>query len=126
MVLIYPEIEEVTVKPTVLGLDRGPHKLKVDVISNTIYVANKNSNSILVIDGKSDRLIERIKIEAPHDLIIDSESHRMYVLSNCKILVFDTITYRLIDGLDPIITESVGDMTMSTNRDFIYVANDFY
>jgi YVTN family beta-propeller protein len=126
LVLIYPEVEEVTVKPTVLKLDRGPHKLKIDPISNRIYIANKNSNSILVLDGQSDQLIERIKIEAPRDLILDSESQRMYVLSNFKIVVLETAKYQPINGVDPIITESVGNMTMNKNRDFIYLTNDFH
>jgi YVTN family beta-propeller protein len=126
LVLIYPEVEEVTVKPTVLKLDRGPHKLKIDPISNRIYIANKNSNSILVLDGQSDQLIKRIKIEAPRDLILDSESQRMYVLSNYKIVVLETATYQPINGVDPIITESVGNMTMNKNRDFIYLTNDFH
>jgi len=118
-------VEEVTVRPTILKLDRGPHKLKIDPVTNRIYIANKNSNSILVIDGQSDRLIERIKIEAPHDLIIDSEAQKMYVLSNYKILVLDSTTYQPIKGVDPIVTESLGNMTMNKNRDFIYLINDF-
>lgn len=65
IVLIYQEVEEVTVKPTVLKLDRGPYKLKIDPVANRIYISNKNSNSILVIDCQSDRLLERIKMKAP-------------------------------------------------------------
>ncbi len=66
-VVIYTDTEVVKVKPTVLSLDRGPDRLKVDPLTNMIYVANKNSNSILVVDGQSDRVINRIKIEAPKE-----------------------------------------------------------
>ena len=48
-----------------------PVGIKMNPITNKIYVANQYSNTISVIDGSNDQIISTIKVESfPYDLDI--------------------------------------------------------
>jgi len=39
--------------------DKGPWAVAVDPVSNTIYVANRLSDKVTVIDGRTNRVVQR-------------------------------------------------------------------
>ncbi len=49
--------------------------------TNTVYVSNNKSNSILVIDGSSNKVVDRIEIQRPRKLVINSNSQRLCAIS---------------------------------------------
>jgi len=61
-------------------IEKGPNFLAVNPETNTVYVSNNKSNSILVIDG-SNKIVDRIEIEQPRKLVINSNSQRLYAIS---------------------------------------------
>jgi len=55
--------------------------LAINPETNTVYVSNNKSNSILVIDGSSNKVVDRIEIQRPRKLVINSNSQRLYAIS---------------------------------------------
>jgi len=72
---------ELLVDTDKIKIEKGEHFLAVNPETNTVYVSNNKSDSILVIDGSSNKVVNRIEIERPRKLIINSNSKRLYAIS---------------------------------------------
>jgi len=57
--------------PSAIDVGSYPVGIKMNPITNKIYVANQYSNTISVIDGSNDQIISTIKVESfPYDLTL--------------------------------------------------------
>ena len=64
-----------------IKIEKGDHFLAINPETNTVYVSNNKSNSILVIDGSSNKVVDRIEIQRPRKLVINSNSQRLCAIS---------------------------------------------
>ena len=76
-----------------------PRRIVVDQGTNTIYVSNQGSESVSVIDGQTNQLVDTIEVFEPYEMTVDSTKNKVYVT------YFGTSTLSIIDiSLDNIET----------------------
>jgi YVTN family beta-propeller protein len=67
-------------KTAVIDVGDNPLSIGVDVVRNTVYVANSDSNTVSVISTENDTRIKDIPVGiAPYSIGIDSFNNRVYV-----------------------------------------------
>ena len=67
---------------TVVAIPVGsaPSLVAVDRASNLIYVTNAGDNSVSVIDGATNTVIDTVPVASfPQAIVVDSSLHRVYV-----------------------------------------------
>jgi len=76
-----------------------PRRIVVNQGTNTVYVSNQGSESISVIDGKTNQVVDTIPVSEPYEMTVDSIKNKVYVT------YFGTGTLSIIDeSLDEIDT----------------------
>jgi YVTN family beta-propeller protein len=102
----------------------SPTDVDINPNTNKIYVANQDSNTISVIDGNSDSVINTIRVgRRPADLAFDSDTNYLYVVNSGSntTSVIDTITDSVIDII-PMGSKPVGIAVDPIER-WVYVAD---
>ena len=77
-----------------------PYIVAVDEESGRIYVTNPSTNSITVINGKTNEFIENITVgHKPTDIAIDSKNNLVYVINSQDntVSVIDGKTYKALE-----------------------------
>jgi len=70
--------KDFSVKKIPVGIK--PRTLRYSSELNRVYVTNYSSDSISVIDGKTDQVIETVSVgKRPSSMVIDSKAYRLYV-----------------------------------------------
>jgi YVTN family beta-propeller protein len=70
-----------------------------------IYVAASDSNSISVIDGKTNKVVDTIRVAKPTDISVNPQTNLIYVTSynfssrSSTITVIDAKTNKVVDGI---------------------------
>ncbi|MDH3764933.1 MAG: YncE family protein [Nitrosopumilus sp.] len=64
-----------------IELEKGEYFTAINEKTNTVYVANNHSDSILVIDGSAKKIVNKISIERPRELVINSDNNTLYAIS---------------------------------------------
>ena len=62
-------------------LEKGEYFVTINEKTNIVYVANNHSDSILVIDGTAKKIVDRIEIERPRELVINPGNNTLYAIS---------------------------------------------
>jgi len=120
--------------PDKIKIEKGIHFLAVNPETNTVYVSNNKSDSILVIDGSSNKVVNRIEIERPRKLVINSNSKRLYAISGKagilkgavgkQISVIDTSSNKIINTIGK--NEKFLDMAINIKTNLLYVISKGY
>jgi YVTN family beta-propeller protein len=112
-------------EPEEIAVRSKPNDVAVNPTTNTIYVAESGSNTVSIIEGKTNNEVRRVPIEgAPISVAVNPTTNTIYVAS------YDSSTVSVIDGK----TNSVmGSITMdglsptsvavNPNTNTIYVAS---
>jgi YVTN family beta-propeller protein len=83
------------------------NKMAVNTKTNTIYVPAMFDNRVIVIDGKTDTVVESIPVGfGPTDVAVDDESNQVYVANNIDASV------SVIDGRT---SKSLGKVSVGTS-----------
>jgi len=117
-----------------IKIEKGDHFLAVNPETNTVYVSNNKSDSILVIDGSSNKVVNRIEIERPRKLIINSNSKRLYAISGKagilkgdvgkQISVIDTSSNKIIKSFEK--NKRLLDMAINPKTNLLYAISKGY
>jgi DNA-binding beta-propeller fold protein YncE len=109
-------------------IEQGEHFLALDENTNTLYLSNNKSNSILVIDCSSQKTVSRILIEKPRQLVLNSKNNMLYCISGhagyfsqdtgSKISVIDTTSNQIVGSIGK--NEKFGDMKLNQNKNLLY------
>ena len=102
----------------------SPHGVGVDSATNTIYVANYNSNSVSVIDGATNTVTASVTVGAgPEGVGVDSVTDTIYVanLNSNNVSVIDGATNTVTASV-PVGSAPIG-VGVDSATDTIYVAN---
>lgn len=116
-------------KQTEIRLERGPHHFTFDTKADRIYVSNNKSNSIQVIDGYSNQVVDKISIDKPRNLVFNEKEKKLFVISGftdfghlnrtgANISIFDTLTNKLIKEVGE--REGFTDIGLHQNSNLIY------
>ena len=111
-----------------IQLENGEYFVTLNEKTNTIYVSNNLSDSILVIDGTAKKIICRIQIERPRELALNSNNNTLYAINGkagfwktdegAQISVIDTSTNKIIDSIGK--KEGFGDIKLNKNTNLLY------
>ncbi|MDH3341391.1 MAG: YncE family protein [Nitrosopumilus sp.] len=109
-------------------LENGEYFVTLDEKSNTVYVSNNKSDSILIIDGNAKKTVNRIEIERPRELVLNSDNNTLYVISGnagfwlrdngAKISVINLATNQIIDSIGK--KEGFGDIKLNQKTKSLY------
>ena len=110
--------------------------LAVDSIKNKIYVANALSNDVVVIDGSTDRVVDKIKI--PGSIAIDyvatnPSANKLYIVSQNSestqsiLNILDSNTNEVLNAVEISGFEAFGgslDVNITTNKIYFITYNN--
>jgi len=102
----------------------NPTKLVVDSNRHLVFVSDKISGVLTIIDGVNDNIIDSIKIgNSLWDLDINEETGKLYVsdLVKNEIIVIDTVNLEIIKSIN--VGASPWDIVVNQNTNLIYVAS---
>jgi YVTN family beta-propeller protein len=111
----------------VIKIEKGPHFMSINPVTNRIYLSNCMSDAILVIDCLTNTVIDTIKVPKPTNLIVNPKTNKLYVISNVRFesgyalgiidLEFNKQT-SVVCGFD-----KPKALTVNPNTNVIYVVN---
>jgi len=111
-----------------IELECGEYFLTINKKTNTLYVANNKFDSILVIGGSAKKIVNRIQIERPRELVIDSENNILYAISGdagwrlhdngARISIINLITNQIINSIGE--KEGFGDIELNQKTKLLY------
>ncbi len=110
--------------PSAIDVGSYPVGIKMNPITNKIYVANQYSNTISVIDGSNDQIISTIKVESfPYDLDINPFNNRIYVTNrgSDSVSVIDGSTNAKLANIT--VGRSPVGVVVNPSSNWIYVTN---
>jgi len=115
-------------EPELLRTGKGPYDIEVDETSNLVYLAFKKSNSISIIDGTDNSIVSSLRLNSPHDMVIDNERTKIYIIGDNLISVLDTTSKNSSpDTNEPIVdtydVRSNGRIALDISKDFLYLLN---
>ena len=111
-----------------IEIENGENFLDLNIKTNTLYVSNNESDLILVIDGTAKKIINRIEIEKPRQLVINSDNHLLYAISGdagfklrdngAKISIIDTTSNQITGSIGE--KEGFGDIKLNQDTNLLY------
>ena len=118
--------KELTLSPTILSIDNGPHRIVVDEKSSYVFVSCKKSNSIVVIDGLNNRIKQKIEVKSPDELHIDKKSSRVFAKNKDQIHIIDVGTKPNLSISKSFSVRADGEMVLDSVRNLIYIYHKSY
>jgi|GEM_PF-3137174 len=102
----------------------NPTKIVVDSNRHLVFVSDKISGVLTIIDGKSGNVIDSIKIgDSLWDLDINETTGKLYVsdLIKNEIIIIDTTHFEIINTIK--LDASPWDVVVNQNSNMVYVAS---
>ena len=109
-------------------LEKGEYFITINEKINTVFVSNKFSNSILVIDGTAKKIVNKIPIKSPQEIILNPNNRILYAISGgagfwmtdegAKISIIDTKTNQIIGSIGE--KEGFGDIKLNPKTKLLY------
>jgi YVTN family beta-propeller protein len=85
-----------------LRLEDSPYNLAIDPSRNRIYTTNFRSDSVSVIDGQRDNILNEIQVDAyPTAIAVNPDSGRLFVVNR------DSDSVSVIDGSTNMVSDSI-------------------
>lgn len=110
--------------PSAIDVGSYPVGIRMNPITNKIYVANQYSNTISVIDGSNDQVISTIKVESfPYDLDVNPFNNRIYVTNrgSDSVSVIDGSTNAKLANIS--VGRSPVGVVVNPSSNWVYVTN---
>ncbi len=107
-----------------IGVGSQPHGVGVNPQTNRIYVANKASNYVSVIDGENDQVVAKVDVGGePFDVGVNPTTNRIYVsnLIGNSVSVIDGMFNQVVATVENVLSPIGIGVNPTTNR--IYVTN---
>jgi YVTN family beta-propeller protein len=107
-------------------LGQTPSHIAVNPNTNLIYVSDYNNDSVSVIDGKTNKVVNTIGIETPSYIGVNPNTNMIYVdehnrdLNSSSIDVIDGKTNKVVDTIG---IETPSNMAVNPNTNMLYVLN---
>jgi len=113
------------IKDTIfLDESSNPTKIVVDSNRHLVFVSDKISGVLTIIDGITGEIIDSIKIgDSLWDLDINEVTGKLYVsdLIKNEIIIIDTVNLEIIKSIN--VTASPWDVVVNQNTNMVYVAS---
>ena len=111
-----------------IELEKGEYFLALNEKTNTVYVSNNKSDCILIIDGHSKKIVNRIQLERPRELVINSDNNTLYAISGdagfrlrdngARISMIDLTTNQIESSIGE--KEGFGDIKLNPTTKLLY------
>ena len=125
LILINRDSFELTHKVT---LEYNPGKLVYDKKNNSIYIVNRNSNSISKYDLSSKKIISLIEVgDTPTSITVNPKTRFLYVANgkSNSISIVNLETDTIIDTITlPIETQFPGDIEITPDGNYLIVGSE--
>ncbi len=117
--------QSMIIKDTIfLDDSSNPTKIVVDSNRHLVFVSDKISGVLTILDGVTGKIIDSMKIgDSLWDLDINETTGKLYVsdLVNNEIIILDTVTLEIITSIN--VKASPWDVVVNQNTNLIYVAS---
>jgi len=111
-----------------IKLEKGEYFIAINEKTNTVYVSNNHSDSILVVDGSTRNIVNQIEIERPRELVINLDNNTLYVISGnagwdlrdngAKISMINLTTNEITGSIGE--KEGFGDIKLNQDTKLLY------
>ncbi|WP_299293188.1 YncE family protein [Nitrosopumilus sp.] len=111
-------------KDLIILKDANPTKITVDSNRHVIFVTDKISGELTIIDGINGKLISKLNLgDSLWDLDINQQNGKLYVLDtlNNNVIIFDTERLEIINTVK--ISSSPWAVKVNENTNLVYVAS---
>ncbi len=102
------------------GSGFAPSQVVVNPATNLVYISNRNSVS--VIDGKTNKVIDNFKIENIGDIDVNSTTNRIYMVTLNGVNVIDGETNEIIDTISTVFKPG-RPIGVNSKTNTIYIIN---
>jgi YVTN family beta-propeller protein len=85
----------------IIGVFENPFAIDINPNTNTIYVATWDSDTVSVIDGKTDSVTANITVQSPNAITVNPNTNTIYVANR------DSNTVTVIDGKTDSVLEDI-------------------
>ena len=110
-----------------VGVGRYPQGVAVDPNTDTVYVANNQSNTVSVIDGNTDSVTATIGVgSGPSAISLDPSTDTIYVSNSGgdTVSVIDGATNKVVGTIT--IGSQPGAIAVDPNTDTVYIVGGWY
>ncbi len=120
-----PSPQTLIIDQRIVSVGDSPTGVAVNPFTDYIYVANSGSDTVSVIDGKTNNVIQALDVDSPTDIAVNQETNTIYVAS------LDSNTTFVIDGNTNQVMENVpvgrfpNGVAVNPVTDTIYVTSQF-
>jgi YVTN family beta-propeller protein len=104
----------------------SPFNLAVSSDGNRLYVVAQEANALLVVDGASHKVINKIAVEKmPHSVVLSKDGKKAYVSNEWAddVSVIDLESQEVIDSLKT--GNGPAGMSLSSDGNYLYVVNSY-
>jgi DNA-binding beta-propeller fold protein YncE len=111
-----------------IELEKGEYFVALNEKTNIIYISNNKSDSILVVDGNAKKIVNRIQIERPRELVVNPDNNTLYAISGdagfrlrdngARISIIDLVTNQITDSIGE--KDGFGDIKFNRNTKLPY------
>ena len=105
-------------------VSNNPYGFAINTVTNTLYIANSEDDSVSVVDGNGNQEIKVLNVgKYPFEIAIDEVANKIYVLN------YDGSSISVINGKDNTIENTINvssyptDIAVNENLKQIYVAH---
>ena len=110
---------------TNVNVGKGPTGVAVNPSTNTVYVADSNSNTTSIIDGKTNSVVKTVKVGYfPSDVAVNPNTNMVYVVNrgDYSISVINGNTNTVVKNI--IVGVSTWSVDINPNTNMIYAVAD--
>ena len=94
-----------------IQIEKGPHFVTVNPKTDSVYVSNYKSNSILIIDDSTKNDLKRIEVSRPGKLVVNQNTNTLYAITDLKLS-----THGILDRAKESSQGKVSIIDLSSNK----------
>ena len=106
--------------------NNSPTSIIVNANNERVYVTNGGTDTVTVIDAKTNKILENIRVGSiPRDIAINNKTNKIYVANrdSNSLSVIDAVSNKIIDT---IVTNDPQGLAIDENMNIIYVSNSLF
>jgi YVTN family beta-propeller protein len=117
-------LDDLNRSSTIINMTEDIYDMAVDPDRNLLYVTTWDSPTLFVIDGKTNKIVNRIMINSSgSDIAVNSNLDRVYALSSSQILeVIEDKEYNIVANVT--LDHYPVDIAVNTKTNKVYIPSD--
>lgn len=106
-----------------IKLPISPQDLAADSSTDTLYVANRENRTVLIIDAATDKVLKSIDIKgSPNGIAFDNRNNKIYTANNDSISVINPQQKYKVSNIPTATLNEYGDIIVDQSNGFVFAS----